>query len=175
MYDLTEDFRIDNDNKADWALRVIRDNNAERDRLINIAKAQIDELNAQIEEITTKYDSKSSYLKNLLAEYVMSVPRKETKTQETYQLLTGKLIVKKASQKMVPNDEALVKYLESEKLPELIKAVYKPDWAEFKKTLSIIDGNVVNTATGEMIPAEVIAIEDTPSTFDIKLNKEDAE
>lgn len=173
MYDLTEGFRIDNDNKADWALRVIRDNNAERDRIIEIAKAQIEELKAQIEEITTKYDSKTSYLKNLLAEYVMSVPRKETKTQETYQLLTGKLIVKKAAQKMVPNDDTIVKYLEDNELNEYIKVKKAPDWAEFKKALSIVDGNVVNTATGEMIPAEVIAIEDTPSTFDIKLNKED--
>ena len=166
-YELTEGFRIDNDNKADWALRVIRDNNAERDRIIEIAKAQIEELKAQIEEIIT------SYLKNLLAEYIMSVPRKETKTQEMYQLLTGKLIVKKASQKMVPNDEALVKYLELEKLPELIKTVYKPDWAEFKKHLAISDGNVINSDTGEVIPTDVIVIEDVPASFDIKLNKEE--
>lgn len=173
MYELNESFVIDNDNKADWALRVIRDNQAERDRLIDIAKNQIEELKAQIEEITTKYDNKSSFLKSCLAMYVKSVPRKETKTQETYQLLSGKLIVKKPAQKMVPNDEALVKYLASEKLPELIKAVYKPDWAEFKKSLNIVDGNVINTTTGEVVPSDVIAIEDVPSTFDVKFNKED--
>lgn len=173
MYELNDTFVIDNDNKADWALRVIRDNQAERDRLIDIAKNQIEELKAQIEEITTKYDNKSSFLKGCLAMYVKSVPRKETKTQETYQLLSGKLIVKKPSQKMVPNDEALVKYLESEKLPELIKAVYKPDWAEFKKSLNIVDGCVINTTTGEVVPSDIIAIEDVPSTFDVKFNKED--
>lgn len=174
-YELTEDFHVDNDNKADWALRVIRDEEAERDRIIAIAQAQIDELKAQIEEITTKYGNKTAFLKNCLAEYVMSVPRKETKTQETYQLLTGKLIVKKASEKMVPNDETIIQYLEKEKLNDYIKIKKTPDWAEFKKSLSIVDGSVVNKLTGEIVPAEVIGIQETPSSFDIKLNKDKEE
>ena len=172
MYELNDEFRVDNDNKADWALRVIRDNEAERDRLIEIAKAQIEELKAQIEEITTKYDNKSAFLKNCLAEYIMSVPRKETKTQETYQLLSGKLVLKKASQKMVPNEDTIVKYLEENKLDEYIKVKKSPDWAEFKKSLKIVDGSVINATTGEVIPGEIIAIEDVPSKFDISLSKE---
>lgn len=171
MHELSNEFHITNDNTADWALRVIRDNEAERDRIIDIAKAQIEELKAQIEEITAKYDNESNFLKNCLAEYVMNVPRKETKTQETYQLLSGKLIVKKAAQKLVPNDETIINYLESNELSEYVKIKKSPDWAEFKKTLSIVDGKVINTNTGEVVPTEVIGIEDVPSSFDIKLNK----
>ena len=172
-YELNETFTVKDDNTADWALRAIRDDEAERDRLIAIANHQIEELNAQIEEIREKYDRKTAFLKACLAMYMNDVPHKETKTQETYQLLTGKLVLKKASQKMVPNDEALVKYLETEKCSELIKVIRKPDWATVKKSLTIMDGDVVNTMTGEVIDPTIIAIEDVPASFDIKFNKEE--
>lgn len=172
-HELNDTFVIKDDNTADWALRAIRDDEAERDRLIAIANNQIEELKAQIEDIKEKYGRKTAFLRGHLAMYMNDVPNKETKTQRTYQLLTGKLIMKKPSQKMVPNDEALVKYLETEKCPELIKVVQKPDWAEFKKILAIMDGDVVNTMTGEVIAPEIIAIEDVPASFDVKFNKEE--
>ena len=172
-YELTETFAVKDDNTADWALRAIRDDEAERDRLIAIANHQIEELNAQIEEIREKYDRKTAFLKGCLAMYMNDVPHKETKTQETYQLLTGKLVLKKASHKMVPNDDALVKYLETEKCSELIKVIRKPDWATVKKSLAIMDGDVVNIMTGEVIDPAIVAIEDVPASFDIKFNKEE--
>lgn len=172
-YELNETFSIKDDNTADWALRVIRDNEAERDRLISIAKSQIDELNEQIDEITKKYNNKSAFLKGHLAMYMQNVPHKETKTQESYQLLSGKLILKKANQTMVPNDDTIIKYLKDGGLSEYIKVKESLNWAELKKSLTISDGSVVNTLTGEIIGPDVIEIKDVPASFEIKLNKEE--
>ena len=173
-YELNESFSITDDKLADWALRTIREDEAERDRLISIAESQIDDLKQQVEELKTKYEKKSGFLKACLAQYMGRVPHKETKTQETYQLLSGKLVIKKASQKMVvPDDSRLVEYLNKEGYKDHIKTKYSPDWAEFKKMLKIQDGDVINTETGEVVNPDIIRIEDVPASFDIKLNKED--
>ena len=60
-YEVNEGFVIKDDKTADWALRVIRDNEAEKDRLIHLAKEQIKDLEDQIEEINKKYSNKSSH------------------------------------------------------------------------------------------------------------------
>ena len=172
-YELNESFAITNDNLADWALRKIREEEQERDRIIAIAKNQIAELEAQISDISERCDNKTSFLRNHLQMYMVKVPHKETKTQETYQLLNGKLVFKKSYQKLVPNDDTIVDYLEKEKLDEYVKIKKSPNWAEFKKNLTIIDGEVVNALTGEVINPDIIGVEDVPQSFEIKFNKED--
>lgn len=170
--ELNEGFVITDDNLADWALRKIRDAEAERDRLISIAQNQMDEIKQRVKEVEDKCDRDTSFLKSCLAQYMDKVPHKSTKTQETYQLLTGKLVLKKPSQKMVVTDDnKLVNYLE-ESYKGYVKVKYSPDWAGFKKILEIKDGDIINTETGEIINPEIIAIEDVPASFDIKI-KED--
>lgn len=171
--ELKEGFVITDDNLADWALRKIRDEEAERDRLISIAQNQIQELQEKMEYLKNKCDKDTSFLKGCLAQYMDKVPHKSTKTQETYQLLTGKLVLKKPSQKMVvPDDNKLLDYLDKESYKDYIKTKYSPDWAGFKKILEIKGGDIINTETGEVIDPKIIAIEDVPASFDIKL-KED--
>ena len=160
-------FVIETDDTADWAIRSIRDTEHERDRLISIAQHQIDELNEQIERIKEKYNRKTGFLRGCLYDYMQKVPHKKTKTQDTYQLLSGKLILKNESQKLVPSDK-LVDYLESEKMNDLIKIKKSADWANFKSILKIVDGNVVNTTTGETIDPNIVSIEITPASFDVK-------
>lgn len=171
--ELKEGFVITDDNLADWALRKIRDEEAERDRLISIAQNQIQELQEKMKDLNEKCDRDTSFLKGCLAQYMNKVPHKSTKTQETYQLLTGKLVLKKPSQKMiVPDDNKLLDYLDKESYKDYIKTKCSPDWAGFKKILEIQNGDVINKETGEVINPEIIAIEDVPASFDIKL-KED--
>ncbi len=173
-YEVNEGFKITDDKCADWALRTIRDEESERDRIIEIAKDQIAELEAQIQDITNKCENKTAFLKNCLAMYMTTVPHKETKTQETYQLLTGKLIFKKPSVKIIHNDEKLLQYLKDNDGAEFIKTKESVDWAEFKKNLTISENNeVIDTGLGTVIDADVCGIEEVPASFDIKINKEE--
>ena len=161
-----ESFRIDNDNTADWALRTISSDLAERDRLIKIAEDQIIALQEQITALNEQYDNKTKFLKSCLAEYFATVPHKSTKTQETYKLLSGSLVMKKPSTKINHNDDNLLCYLHANNSEEFIKTKESVDWAEFKKHLTIVDGKVVDTDLG--IEVEACTIEDVPASFNIK-------
>ena len=158
-----DQFIIDNDAKADWALEQIKEKEEERDRLINIALQKIEDLNLQIEDIKTKCDSETWYLKGLLAEYFGTVPHKETKTQESYQLLSGKLIYKKPSVKINHDDEKLIEWLNDTEYVETKKTL---KWSEYKKHLVICDNEVIDGETGEIV--EACTIEEVPASFDVK-------
>ena len=162
------EFKIDNDKTADWAVTQIQEAEAERDRLIALAESQIDDLNNKIEELKTKCDNDTKFLKSCLAMYFETVPSKETKTQKSYKLLSGTLIFKKPTEKIVHNDDALLEYLEKNEGDDYIKVKKSVDWAEFKKTLTIHNGEVIDSELGEVIPNDVCAVEDVPASFTIK-------
>lgn len=162
-YELNEEFRIDNDKLADWALRKIAEDVGERDRLISIAQNQIEELQAKIEEITTQYENRTRFLKGHLQSYFNRVPHKETKTQETYKLLSGSLVMKKPTVKIIHNDEELIKALDGTEYVETKKVLR---WGDYKKNLGIEGADVIDLDTGEIITA--CSVEDVPASFDIK-------
>ena len=160
------EFTINSDVIANWAIKKIKEEQTEHDRLVDIAKAEIEELNRMIGNLDKALESKTGFLKGKLYEFFTKVEHRETKTQESYKLLDGSLVFKKPSQKLVKsNDEALTAYLE-ESQPELIEIIKKPAWGEFKKNLMINDGRVVDMATGEVL--DFINIEEEPGKFDIK-------
>lgn len=163
------DFKIENDKAADWAIKQIAESEKERDRLITLAKDQIDDLNDRIEELKKKCENDTAYLKTCLIEYFNTVQPKETKTQKTYKLLSGTLVFKKPSFKITHNDEALIKYLKENDGSEYIKVKESIDWAEFKKTLVVNENDeVIDSDLGTIIPAEACAVEEVPASFNIK-------
>ena len=163
-YELNESFSINNDNLADWAIRKIKEEEAERDRLIEIAENQIADLNQQISQLKEHCDNKTKFLKGHLQVYFSTVPHKETKTQETYKLLSGSLVFKKPSFKISHNDDQLIALLDGSEFVETKKSLR---WGEYKKTLDITnENNVIDKTTGEII--EACSVEDVPASFDIK-------
>lgn len=163
-YELNESFSINNDSLADWAIRTIKDEESERDRLIKIAEEQIADLNQQISQLQEKCENKTKFLKGHLQAYFSTVPHKETKTQETYKLLSGSLVFKKPSFKINHNDDQLITLLDGSEFVETKKSLR---WGEYKKMLEITDEhNVIDKITGEII--EACSVEDVPASFDIK-------
>ena len=98
----------------------------------------------------------------MLLRYFDTVEHKATKTQETYKLPTGRLKMKLAGETMVPDKEILALLY-----PDLV--VQKPDfqWGELKKRLSIVDGKVIDTETGEFV--EAVAVEAVPPKFIVEV------
>lgn len=162
-----KEFKIDNDKKADWALNIIAEERKEAERLKELAKQQIEEIEIKIKYIEEKSERKTAFLKSCLAQYFETVPHKATKTQETYKLLSGSLIFKLPKQNMVKDDDKLLEYFHSNGMEEFIKTKESPAWAEFKKQLEVIDGNVIDTATGDIIDA--VKVEESAGIFDVKI------
>ena len=167
-YELDESFSITDDKLADWAIRKIKEEEAERDRLINIANDQIAELNIRINQLETQCENKTKFLKGHLAIYFGTVPHKKTKTQESYKLLSGSLVMKKATTKINHNDDELLTYLQANDGEDYIKIKKSVDWAEFKKNLVIQDGQVIDKELGIVIDSNICSVEDVPASFDIK-------
>lgn len=158
-----ETFKIDNDKKADWAVQQIKESESERDRLITLAQDQIAELQDRIKELTNRCENETKYLKSCLAQYFETVKAKETKTQKSYKLLSGTLVLKKPSEKIEHDDKALLEWLAD---TEYIKIERSVDWAEYKKKLTVQDNLVIDTETGEVV--ECCKVVPTPGSFDIK-------
>lgn len=169
MEEITEDgkkpFIVDNDEKADWAARVVKEEAEERDRLLALVKSERERLDAREKEIKERYIRNTDYLETQLISYMASVKTRDTPTQRSYALLNAKLVYKLPKVDIQPG-EALVGWLEANH-PELVKVEKKPDWAEVKKKVVVLDDGVYAMSdTGEIIDG--ILPKEVAGKFEVK-------
>ena len=159
-----------NDLQADNMLNEIWELEAEQLKFQMIANGKIKQIEESLKTKSESIDKEVQFMKDQLASFFITCKKKDSKTQESYSLLSGKLVMKKPTQKIVHDDvkllalcirgnQAFVKKTEN----------YKLDWAGFKKDLVIIDGSIINSVTGEVFETtEGLSIEDVKASFDIK-------
>ena len=147
-------FKIDSDSKAEWAVKRIKEAEREQNRLLALVDEERAELDVREKEILDNYAKKTDGLKALLEEYLRAQYAKEeareTNTQITYQLLSGKLVYKKSGLELKQNADVLVNWCK-EHLPDAVKVTYTPKWAEIKKNIKVVDGVPVYAPTGEVV------------------------
>ena len=162
-------FVIDSDTKAEWAIRKIAAEEAECDRLFNVCQAEIDRYKARQEAYVNRRENRTAGLRSMLQEYFGTVPVKETKTQQKYELPSGSLVLKKASSDFKPDTEKLRDWLMSSGMTDYLKTEISPRWALVKKQLiTTKDGEIVFAETGEIMPDGLVVIEEKPSKFEVK-------
>jgi len=153
-----ERFVIDNDKKADWAIEKIKDERAEFDRLRKIALDRIAELNQRVKELQERTDRRTGNLEALLIEYFQTVkPTKITKTQTQYELLSGKLVMKKQQPLYERDETSLLNWAEAT-VPELIKVKKEVSWADLKKQADVSGDKLL--LDGEIIPGVTVVERD---------------
>lgn len=147
-------FKIDSDSKAEWAVKRIKEAEREQNRLLALVDEERADLDVREKEIIDNYAKKTDGLKALLEEYLRAQYAKEeareTNTQITYQLLSGKLVYKKSGLELRQNADVLVNWCK-EHLPDAVKVTYTPKWAEIKKNIKVVDGIPVYAPTGEVV------------------------
>ena len=160
-------FRITDDGCADWALKKIKAEKDERDRIVALAEAEIARLKDQIENAERRYEQNTAYITSLLSSFFETVPHKKTKTgTESYRLLHGQLVKKPATVKMQPDDAKLVDWLRAAGREDLIKVETKAMWGELKKQVEIVDTLVMMPETGEVV--EGVEVVEVPAAFSVK-------
>lgn len=151
-------FKITDDKSADWAIKKIKEAWREQNRLLALVDAERAELDVREKQITDQYENRTAHLTELLGSYIRQVyengDASETKTQITYPLLSGKLVLKKQATKLQQDDKVLTAWCR-EHLPERVKATYKADWAEIKKNVNVVDGIAIYEPTGEVMDGVV--------------------
>lgn len=137
-------FIVDNDQKAEWAARKIRE--ARQD-----TKAWTEYYEQQLSAIRRANEETEAYFAALLADYFETVPHKATKTQESYSLPSCKLVLK-AQQPEFNRDEAvLCDYLDKKGRDDLVKITRRADWAALKKMLNVMKDGTCVDADGEVV------------------------
>lgn len=159
-------YTITSDASADWAIEQIMTAQAERDRIIKIANDRIAMLQQQKAQISARCDRNTAFLTDKLREYFATVtPSSVTKTQTTYRLLTGKLVMKKQQPEYVRDEIAMLPWIKSN-APLYVKVAESVNWGELKKA-TVLDGeHVILAETGEVVPG-VVAVA-RPDVFEVQ-------
>lgn len=159
-----KEFRIGDDGCADWAIRKIKDEKQEYDRIRELGEQQIALIEEKIAQAKRRFEQNTSFLTSKLAQYFNTVPHKKTKTRETYRLLSGNLVLKLGGVKATPDDEKLVPWLKANGYTDFVKVEEKATWGELKKKLNLESGTMATIAeTGEIV--EGITLMQQPDTF----------
>ncbi len=139
-----ETFVIDTDAKAGWALDKIREARADRDMWVKWYEDKIAEIKAQT-------DFNTMNLERMLAEYFASVPHKKTKTQESYALPGGKLVMKLQNPEYRRDDATVIAWLKANGGEQYIKTKEELAWADLKANSAALGGKLFSE-DGEEIP-----------------------
>lgn len=164
-YEEREQFEVIDDSTAEWALKKVLEAKRERERLLELVEAEKALLDEKEKKINIRYDYDTANLLSQLYAYFDTVAKKKTKTQESYQLLSGKLVRKFPKQKLVPDKTALLEWCK-DNAPEYIKHTEEAMWGEIKSKFAIMGDVVVNSSTGEVVSC--VSVTEEPSTFDVK-------
>ena len=151
-------FTVDDDQKAEWCLRKIREANEEAEKFTEF-------YTEQMRKVLKRRDSRIAFFEEKLKPYFTMVPKKETKTQLSYPLPSGKLVLKKQAPEFTRDDEQLLPWVR-ENLPEYVKVKYSVDWANMKKQLTIVGDNVADPY-GEIVPG--IRVTERPPEFMVEV------
>lgn len=162
-------FTIDNDVKADWAIRKIAEEQAEYQRLTGCCDDVIQQYQQRKAEYAERFAKRTDGLRAMLWSYFASVPTKDTKTQKKYELPSGALILKKASSDFKADTYKLREWLEKGGMADYLKTEVSPKWGLVKKQLVANgDGTITFSETGEIVPADCVAIEPKDERFEVK-------
>lgn len=157
-----EAFTIDNDQKAEWAIRRIMEARKDAEVWEKFYKDAMLKVRKQAEET-------EAYMTSLLQAYFCTVPHKRTKTQESYALPSGKLVIKAQQPKYSVDDAAACAWLSDSNMEDYIKIEKRVDWVQLKKSVSVLDdGSVMLNGTGELINGITAEIREPSFVVDIK-------
>jgi len=163
----TEGFTVKDDKAAEWALSKIREEAAELARMEILCQNMIDTYKSKIEKANKDYEQHTSWLRSQLQQYFETVPRKATKTQETYTLPSGKLKKKFGGVDYIKDDEKLLQWVKDNGGTEnYVQVKETVKWAELKETITVKGAEAIDS-DGEVIPG--IKIETKPDKFEIEL------
>jgi hypothetical protein len=145
---------IDNQDKADWALRKIKHSQQKIDEAKELKEKRIAQINLWYNAIECENNNQISYFESLLTPYAETQLKGSKK--RSFNLPNGTIGFRKSGDKFTIDGEEVGS--KSEKLIKLLEESYvsfvevekKANWGEFKKTLQI-KGDKVITADGEVL------------------------
>lgn len=148
-----EGFRIDSDDKAEWALRKIRELESERNRLNEVCVRQAQYYTRKSNDLTKNYNNRIGHFRAMLLTYFDTVEKQTTKSgTQIYRLPSGKLVRKVQQPSFDLDEPALVDWLDANGLTDYVKVSRSPRWGDLKRVLAVSEAGAVYPDTGEVVP-----------------------
>lgn len=169
----SDQFKIMDEQSADWALRKIQQVERERKRLSEWVKGEIEKFKAEIEKYETYmeeqdegFDRDREFFEGLLAEYGVRIGLDQRERKKTIKTPNGSFGFRKARAKWEFQDAEVVKALEEKGLADYIRVKKSPDKVSIKKSFQVKNGKVY-TPDGEHL--EGVAVIEQGQTFSVKV------
>lgn len=145
-----ESFIVDNEQKANWALRKIRQLQEKRVANIELAENEIERINMWLDDINSELEQSIDFFTGLLEQYHRRIFEQDPKAK-TIKLPHGKLKMRKQQPEFIRDNDKLLSWLKQSNKTDYIVVKESPDWAQLKKTLQVAGNALVDTETGEVV------------------------
>ncbi len=139
-----QDVAILDDASAEILIRRIREANEEYERMEAWYKSQL-------KRMKEKRDNTVAWAEGCLRKYFDLVPKKESKTQQSYQLPGAKLVLKTRAPEYDVDDAVLIPWLKADGWQEFIRVKETADWAKLKPLLKVSGTGMVDD-DGQVVP-----------------------
>lgn len=157
------------DTQADNLIEEINELKAEKEKFRTIAMEKIDYINNTFRTKADKIDGEVQFKKDQLAAFFLTVNKRDSKTQQSYSLLSGKLVMKKATTKLTHDNDKLMDWCQTNASEYINQSIInRLDWKAFKSNLDIVGNKIVSNNTGEIMDIDGLSIEEVAAQFDIK-------
>ena len=170
--DEQQGFSINNDEKADWAIRKILRLQQKNNDIKQLAELQINKIKQWQERESEGNDSSISYLTSLLEPYAKS---KLDGKKKTVKMPSGNVSFRAVSpgyfiagNKVDGKNQRLLDYVKQSD-PEYLKIEESVNWSEFKDTLKSLSTGQVLTNDGEIL--DFISAVEYPDAVSVKERK----
>lgn len=162
-----EGFVVNDDSRAEWAVRRIAQAEANIEKRREFVDAEIERLRAWQEREDERDQATITRMTGLLQPYFEHLRESGALgNRKSYKLPSGTLQLRSSGVKYARNDDELLPYAEQ---VGLVRVKVTPDWSELKKRLASPDGHtVVDVETGEIVPGVSVA-ERASEQFSVKV------
>ena len=143
-----EKFEVNSLSSADWALRKIKELEADIKRNNDFAEAEKIRLDQWLEPENHKYQESIEYFNGLLSHYLQELRKDNHKAKISTP--HGTVSTRKNPKQWIYSDDVLAE-LEEKKMFEFIRIKKEVDKKELKKVLSATDDGIVVNSDGEVI------------------------
>ena len=148
-----EEIEVRSTIEAKWQFEQRKKIIEDRDELVSYYEEQI-------RKVKEDAQFKITVIERALFAFFQTVEHHKTKTQESWSIPAGKLIMKKQAPEFKRDDKTVIDWLKANKGEQYVKTVESLDWANLKKDTTVVGSSIVNS-DGEIIPGvEVIERED---------------
>lgn len=161
-----------NEYKADRYIREYKELEKEKDKFKEIAKQEKQHIESTLEYKLKRIQEQQQDIEITLKEFAKDrEDLKEAKTQFKYTSLSGEVVIKKDSTKILKDDKVLdLQQIKKSDFKHFVTVEQKEklNWADMKRLLVIKDNNIVNSETGEVVKLKGLELEEEKGKVIIK-------